>query len=232
MHESEKNYKIFFIFKSCIQYVFSVFYNSKFQTKLYDFFLKMDWSVLKIRFISMKISQLLQRFMMTLGLSSITMPSYANDVEVSNNAVNYVLWFAVLAGIVAGLLTYGWLYRNFKSHERLKSWFAAVVVAVIVASIPLFVSDFSSVCMQQITDGSGQVREMVSSADQCVLSREGVSAWGIAAVISGFKGALGYSASGSFLSTGAVKFFYYMVVIFWTSVLYLLSLWAWKKIKN
>ena len=107
----------------------------------------------------------------------------------------------------------------------------AVVVAMVIASLPLwFIGDFAKVCMQTITDSNGYVREVVTAADQCVLSREEVSAWGISSMIAGFKSALGYNDS--FLSTGLVYFFYYFAVFFWTSVIYLIALFTWKKWKS
>ena len=179
----------------------------------------------------MNINHLFSRVIIALSLSSITIFSHANDVEISNNTVNYILWFAVVLGVASGFGMYHWLFKNFKTYETLKSWAVAVVVAMVIASLPLwFIGDFAKVCMQTITDSNGYVREVVTAADQCVLSREEVSALWIDKLIAGFKSALGYNDS--FLSTGLVYFFYYFAVFFWTSVIYLIALFTWKKWKS
>ena len=164
---------------------------------------------------------------------------YAEDsLELSTssiNTANFFFWAAGLVGIVVGFLVHKWMHRNHMANDVLLPVIPALLVTWLVVYSPHFFgapSDFTQACFQTITDSEGKVRDSINLANECALSREEVSAWGIAPVISGYKGAFGYTSSDRYLSTGTVYFFYFLVTGFWVVILYMLALFVNRKLKN
>ncbi len=164
---------------------------------------------------------------------------YAEDLAELSSAtvttVNTFLWIAVVLGIITAWITHKIMYKKLMAFDVLLPIIPAILMTFFIIYIPYFLSadqDFGKLCFQTITDNNGQVRDSISLAYECALSRESLSAWGISGIISAYKAAFGYTASDSYLSTNIIRFFYYTIAAFWVIALYLLSLFIFKKLKN
>lgn len=165
--------------------------------------------------------------------------AYADgNVSLSASSVqsaNYFFWFAGIVGVVVGYLVHKWMHKKHMASDVFLPLIPAVIVAVLVVYLPKYSgtpNDFRQACFKTITDGEGQVSRTIDLADECALSREEVTAWGIGSVISGYKSAFGYTETDHHLSTGMIYFFYFFVISFWVIVLYLLAILVNRKLKN
>lgn len=186
-------------------------------------------------------STFLTLFLRNFALISIISISaaYAEDsLELSTSSIstaNIFFWAAGFIGILVGFLVHKWMHKNHMANDVWLPVIPALFVTWLVVYSPHFFgapSDFTQACFQTITDSDGKVRESIDLANECALSREEVSAWGIAPVISGYKGAFGYTSSDRYLSTGTVYFFYFLVTGLWVLILYMLALFVNRKLKN
>lgn len=177
-------------------------------------------------------------FFLVLFLTSAS-ASYAYEAaelsRASIQSANYFLWASVFIGVLVGFVVHRFMHKRYMAFDKFLPIIPAILVGLALVYMPHLLSsqgDFSQACFQAITDGNGQVRETIHLADDCAVSREEVSAWGIGSVISGYKDAFGYADTDRFLSTAAVYFFYYFVVAFWIVALYSAVLWGYRKFKN